>query len=103
MIYIVKAELFSSCVQTDLEEAKSQEALKFQASLDAMQKKLDEANAIAVKEREAAKKAIDEAPALVEEKEVVIEDTKKIESLTEQVDDLKVRHLNSIYVLCSGI
>ncbi|XP_071734137.1 myosin-9-like isoform X1 [Rutidosis leptorrhynchoides] len=76
-------------LRTDLEEAKAQEALKFQTSLEAMQKKLDEANAIAIKEREAAKKAIDEAPALVEEKEVVVEDTKKIESLTGQVDEFK--------------
>ncbi|KAI3517097.1 hypothetical protein L1887_16304 [Cichorium endivia] len=76
-------------LRTDLEEAKEKEALKFQNSLEAMQKKLDEANALAVKEREAAKKAIDEAPAVVEEKEIVIEDTKKIESLTAEVDELK--------------
>ncbi|CAH1430894.1 unnamed protein product [Lactuca virosa] len=78
-------------LRTDLEEAKAQEALKFQNSLEAMQKKLDEANALAVKEREAAKKAIDEAPAVVEEKEIVIEDTKKIESLTAEVDELKAK------------
>ncbi|XP_023769124.1 myosin-11 isoform X1 [Lactuca sativa] len=78
-------------LRTDLEEAKAQEALKFQNSLEGIQKKLDEANALAVKEREAAKKAIDEAPAVVEEKEIVIEDTKKIESLTAEVDELKAK------------
>ncbi|CAH1419779.1 unnamed protein product [Lactuca virosa] len=74
-------------LRTDLEEEKAQEALKFQNSLEAMQKKLDEVNALAVMEREAAKKTIDEATAVVEEKEIVIEDTKKIESLTAEVDE----------------
>ncbi|KAD0611557.1 hypothetical protein E3N88_43986 [Mikania micrantha] len=78
-------------LRTDLEEAKAQDLIKFQNSLEAMQKKLDEANAMAVKEREAARKAIDEAPAVVEEKEIVIEDTKKIETLNEQIDDLKAK------------
>lgn len=80
-------------MQADLEEEKKQETLKFLNSLEAMQKKLDEATAVAVKEREAARKAIDEAPAVVEEKKIVIEDTKKVESLTIEVGDLKVRHL----------
>ena len=83
----------NSYVQADLEEEKKQENLKFLNSLEAMQKKLDEATAVAVKEREAARKAIDEAPAVVEEKKIVIEDTKKVESLTIEVGDLKVRHL----------
>ncbi|XP_024990425.1 myosin-11-like isoform X1 [Cynara cardunculus var. scolymus] len=76
-------------LRIDLEEAKAQEAIKFQNSLEAMQKKLDEATAMAVEEREAARKAIDEAPAVVEEKEIVVEDTKKVESLTAEVNELK--------------
>ncbi|PWA43478.1 IQ motif, EF-hand binding site [Artemisia annua] len=76
-------------LRADLEEEKKQETLKFLNSLEAMQKKLDEATAVAVKEREAARKAIDEAPAVVEEKKIVIEDTKKVESLTIEVGDLK--------------
>ncbi|KAJ0725452.1 putative myosin ATPase [Helianthus annuus] len=78
-------------LRIDLEEAKAQDLIKFQNSLEDMQKKLDEANAIAAMEREAARKAIDEAPKVVEEKEIVIEDTKKIESLNEQVNDLKAK------------
>ncbi|KAK9059845.1 hypothetical protein SSX86_020549 [Deinandra increscens subsp. villosa] len=77
-------------LRIDLEEAKAQDMIKFQNSLDAMQKKLDEANEMAVKEIEAARKAMEEAPAVIEEKEIVIEDTKKIESLSEEVDNLKV-------------
>ncbi|KAI7749578.1 hypothetical protein M8C21_021880 [Ambrosia artemisiifolia] len=78
-------------LRTDLEEAKAQDLIKFQNSLEAMQNKLDEANAMAAMEREAAKKAIEEATTVVEEKEIVIEDTKKIESLNEQVDGLKAK------------
>lgn len=80
-------------MQTDLEEAKAQEMIKFQTSLEAMQKKVDEANALAVKEREAAKKAIEEAPPVVKEVPVYVEDTKKVEFMTEEINSLKVRIL----------
>ncbi|XP_015576558.1 myosin-11 isoform X1 [Ricinus communis] len=77
-------------LRTDLEEAKAQEATKFQNSLEEMQKKIEESNAMLVKEREAAKKAIEEAPPVIKETQVLVEDTKKIESLTEEVEKLKV-------------
>ncbi|XP_024971311.1 myosin-11-like [Cynara cardunculus var. scolymus] len=76
-------------LRTDLEEAKANEAAKFQSSLESLQKKLDEANATIIKEKEAARKAIEETPPVIQEKEVIIEDTKKIESLTREVNDLK--------------
>ncbi|KZV36622.1 myosin-9 [Dorcoceras hygrometricum] len=76
-------------LRTDLEEAKAQEIVKLQSLLDEMQKKVDETNALLVKEREAAKKAIEEAPPVIKETPVYIEDTKKIESLTNEVDSLK--------------
>ncbi|KAJ0718398.1 putative myosin ATPase [Helianthus annuus] len=77
-------------LRTDLEEAKAQESIKYQNTIEALLKKLDEANTMtAVKEREAARKVIDEAPAAFEGKEIVIEDTKKVESLNEQVRDFK--------------
>nr|XP_043615028.1 myosin-11-like isoform X3 [Erigeron canadensis] len=76
-------------LRTDLEEAKTNEAQKFQKSLEALQKKLDEANATIVQEKEAARKAIKEAPPVIQEKEVIIEDTKKVESLTAEVENLK--------------
>lgn len=81
-----------------MEEAKTSEAHKFQNSLEALQKKLDEANATVIKEKEAkeaAVKAIEEAPPVIQEKEVIIEDTKKIESLTTEVNNLLVMHLPS--------
>ena len=79
-----------SCAQTDLEEAKAQEIAKLQNSLQAMQAKVDETNALLVKEKEAARKAIEEAPPVIKETPVIVEDTKKVESLTEEVESLKV-------------
>lgn len=58
--------------------------------MEEMRKKVEETNVLLVKEREAAKKAIEEAPPVVTETQVVVEDTQKIESLTEQVEGLKV-------------
>ncbi|KAF9661040.1 hypothetical protein SADUNF_Sadunf19G0026600 [Salix dunnii] len=77
-------------LRTDLEEAKAQEAVKFQNSLEEMKIKIEEANALIVKEREAAKNAINEAPPVIKETQVLVEDTKKIDSLTEEVENLKV-------------
>ncbi|KAK0599291.1 hypothetical protein LWI29_004008 [Acer saccharum] len=76
-------------LRTDLEEAKAQEVAKFQNSLQEMQTKLDEANALLVKERETAKQVIEEAPPVIKETQVLVEDTKKIDSLTEEVESLK--------------
>ncbi|KAK6136097.1 hypothetical protein DH2020_030202 [Rehmannia glutinosa] len=76
-------------LRADLEESKAQEITKLQNLMEDMQKKVDETNALLVKEREAAKKAIEEAPPVIKETPVYIEDTKKVESLTEEVDKLK--------------
>ncbi|PON73461.1 Myosin [Trema orientale] len=76
-------------LRTDLEEAKAQEVTKLQNSLQEMQNKVDETNALLVKEREAAKKAIEEAPPVIKETQVLVEDTKKIDSLKSEVEGLK--------------
>ncbi|KAF7107723.1 hypothetical protein CFC21_108313 [Triticum aestivum] len=76
-------------MRTDLEEAKAQELSKFQSSMDALQAKLDETNAVLLKEREAAKKAIAEAPPVVKETEVIVQDTEKVHTLKAEVDELK--------------
>ncbi|KAK4480453.1 hypothetical protein RD792_013526 [Penstemon davidsonii] len=76
-------------LRTDLEETKAQEITKLQNSLENMQNKVDETNALLVKEREAAKKAIEEAPPVIQETPIYIEDTEKIESLKEEVNTLK--------------
>jgi myosin-5 len=77
-------------MRTDLEEAKAQELSKLQSSMEALQAKLDETSAKLVKEREVAR-AIEEAPPVVQQTEVLVQDTEKVDSLTAEVEELKVR------------
>ncbi|CAI0387787.1 unnamed protein product [Linum tenue] len=76
-------------MRTDLEEEKVQEAAKLQEALHAMQIQVEEANARVLKEREAARKAIEEAPPVIKETPIMVQDTEKIESLTAEVESLK--------------
>lgn len=55
---------------------------------------MDEANALLVKEREAAKKAAEEAPPVIEETQVLVEDTKKIKLMTEELESVKVHSVS---------
>ncbi|CAD5332252.1 unnamed protein product [Arabidopsis thaliana] len=75
--------------QQELEEAKTQEYAKQQEALQAMRLQVEEANAAVVREREAARKAIEEAPPVIKEIPVLVEDTEKINSLTSEVEALK--------------
>lgn len=77
-----------SCWQVDLEEAKGQEIAKLQSALQEMQEKLEEAHAAIVKEQEAAKLAIEQAPPNIVEVPVV--DNAKVELLTGQNKELEV-------------
>ncbi|KAM7250190.1 hypothetical protein ACFE04_022073 [Oxalis oulophora] len=76
-------------LRTDLEEAKVQEATKFQSQLQEMQTKIDETNAELVKERATVKKVIEEAPPVIKETQVIVEDTAKVEALTSEMESLK--------------
>ncbi|KAJ8751015.1 hypothetical protein K2173_016196 [Erythroxylum novogranatense] len=76
-------------LRTDLEEEKAQEIAKLQDALHAMQLEVEEANARVIKEREAAKKAIEEAPPVIKETPVIVQDTERIESLMTDVESLK--------------
>ncbi len=58
--------------------------------MEALQAKLDETSAKLVKEREVAR-AIEEAPPVVQQTEVLVQDTEKVDSLTAEVEELKVR------------
>lgn len=84
-------------LQTDLEEAKGQEIARLQDALHAMQRQLDEAHAAILREKEAAKLAIGEAPAVI--KEVPIVDTTKLELLTNQNEELEVTSKKTL-LLC---
>ncbi|KAF3776160.1 Myosin-11, partial [Nymphaea thermarum] len=75
--------------RVDLEEAKAQEIAKLHDALQAMQTQLDEANSTIIKEREAARKAIEDAPPVIKETQVLVQDTEKIEALSAEVDALK--------------
>ncbi|GJN41199.1 hypothetical protein PR202_gn00544 [Eleusine coracana subsp. coracana] len=75
-------------LRTDLEESKAQELSKLHSSMEALQAKLDETNAMLAKEREAVK-TIEEAPPVVKETQIVVEDTEKLDSLTAEVQELK--------------
>lgn len=81
-------------LRTDLEEAKVQEITKLQDALHAMQIQVEEANAKVIKEREAARKAIEEAPPVIKETPVIVQDTAKIDSLTAEVESLKASLLS---------
>ncbi|KAI3874409.1 hypothetical protein MKW92_047464 [Papaver armeniacum] len=76
-------------LRTDMEESKSQELSKLQDTLRAMELQVEEANAMVIKEREAARKAVEEAPPVIKETPVLVQDTEKIDSLTAEVDSLK--------------
>ncbi|KAG7988682.1 hypothetical protein I3843_03G199800 [Carya illinoinensis] len=76
-------------LRTDLEEEKVQEIAKLQDALHSMQKQVEEANARVIQEREAARKAIEEAPPVVKETPVIIQDMEKIDHLTAEVESLK--------------
>ncbi|GAB4841690.1 hypothetical protein Ancab_022412 [Ancistrocladus abbreviatus] len=81
---------FEKRLRTDLEESKEQEVSKLQQCLQEMQMKIDETNALLVKERESARKAVEEAAATaIKETPLPVEDTEKIVRLTAEVDDLK--------------
>lgn len=85
-------------IQTDLEEAKAQEIAKFQDALHEMQLQVEEANARVIKEQEAARKAIEEAPPVIKETPVIVQDTEKIDLLTAEVESLKVDSLSWMMV-----
>ncbi|XWS16193.1 hypothetical protein CRYUN_Cryun34aG0064100 [Craigia yunnanensis] len=76
-------------LRTDLEEAKVQEIAKLQDMLHEMQLQVEEANSMIIKEREAARKAIEEAPPVIKETPVIVQDTERINSLTSEVEKLK--------------
>ena len=76
-------------LQTDLEEVKAQEIAKLQNTVQAMQGKLDETNCLLEKERESVK-AFEEAPPVVKDTQVMVEDTEKINSLQAEVESFKV-------------
>ncbi|KAL6981560.1 hypothetical protein U1Q18_023186 [Sarracenia purpurea var. burkii] len=85
---------FEKHMRIDLEEAKGQEIAKLQSTLHDMQRQLDEAHAATIREKEAAKIAIEQAPPVI--KEVPVVDNSKVEELTLQNEELEsvIREIN---------
>ncbi|MQM03569.1 hypothetical protein Taro_036360 [Colocasia esculenta] len=73
-------------LRADMEEAKTQENVKLQAALQETQLQLKESKAMLVKEREAAKKAAEEAPVI---REVPVIDTILMDKITAENEKLK--------------
>jgi myosin-5 len=78
---------FEKHLRIDLEEAKGQEIAKLQNALHEMQGQLDEAHAAIIREKEAAKLAIEEAPPVI--KEVPVVDNTKLELLRNHNEELE--------------
>ncbi|XP_042392477.1 myosin-17-like isoform X1 [Zingiber officinale] len=76
-------------LRTDLEESKVQEVAKLQSVLSEVQLQLEEAKSMLTRERDAARKAIEEAPPVIKETTILVQDMEKINSLTAQVEQLK--------------
>ncbi|GER36038.1 myosin XI [Striga asiatica] len=79
---------FEKRLRTELEETKAQEIAKLQEALQSMQIQVEDANARVIKEQEAARKAIEEAPPVIKETPVMVQDTAKIDALTAEVERL---------------
>ncbi|CAL9114571.1 unnamed protein product, partial [Musa acuminata var. zebrina] len=75
---------------TDLEETKAQEIAKLQDILHEMQLQVEQAKSTVIKEREAARKTIEEALPIIKETPVLVQDTEKIDSLNAEIENLKV-------------
>lgn len=76
-------------LRSDMEDVKDKEIIELQNSLQAMQNKVDEANAMLVKEREAARRVIEHASPMVKDAAIYVQVAEKIDSLTEEVEQLK--------------
>lgn len=74
-----------------------------QQSLQEMQSKIDETNALLVKERECSQKAIEGSSSIVKETSVPVEDTEKVEALTAEVENLKVIQVTKCIISISSI
>ncbi|XP_010522267.1 PREDICTED: myosin-12 isoform X2 [Tarenaya hassleriana] len=79
---------FEKHLRVDLEEAKAQEIANLQHALTEMQEKLDESQAAIIREKEAAKLAIEQALPVI--KEVPVFDNTQLELLKSQNGELEV-------------
>ncbi|KAL8498156.1 hypothetical protein ACS0TY_021478 [Phlomoides rotata] len=72
---------FEKRLRTELEETKAQEIAKLQEALHSVQIQVEDANA--------ARKAIEEAPPVIKESPIMVQDTAKIDELSSEIESLK--------------
>lgn len=84
------------CLQSDMEEAKTQENRKLQQKLQELQLQSKETNDLLKREQEIAKEALEKA-ALVPEVQV---DTTLVDKLTAENENLKVSMIDDFGVHC---
>ncbi|KAL6496478.1 hypothetical protein OROGR_029736 [Orobanche gracilis] len=77
---------FEKRLRTELEETKAPEIAKLQDVLHSMHIQVEDANAREIKEREAACIAVEEAPPIIKETLVMVQDMAKIDALTAEVE-----------------
>ncbi|KAG8044919.1 hypothetical protein GUJ93_ZPchr0008g13198 [Zizania palustris] len=72
-----------------IEKERVEEMCRLREMVDVLQQAVEDAEVRVIAEREAAKKAIAEAPPVIKEKVVLVEDDEKVNSLTVEVGRLK--------------
>ncbi|KAL5227455.1 hypothetical protein ABZP36_015720 [Zizania latifolia] len=72
-----------------IEKEMAEEMCRLREMVDVLQQAVEDAEVRVIAEREAAKKAIAEAPPVIKEKVVLVEDAEKVSSLTAEVGRLK--------------
>lgn len=77
------------------------EVRKLQTMLSEMQLQVEETKSMLIRERDAARKATEAAPPVIKETTILVQDMEKINSLTAQVEQLKVELLISFCLYCS--
>lgn len=81
--------MFTALCKVELEEKKDAEIVTLKDMLHAMQLQVEEAKLMAIKECKAAQKATEE-PAVINETHVFVDDRQNFDSLTSEIELLKV-------------
>lgn len=87
--FLTPKHIFLEHCQTDLEEARSQETIEMQHSLEEMRNQMDETNALLLKERQAAQKVVDELNR-IKGRPSPAKGTGELDLLVSEVENLKV-------------
>lgn len=82
--------MFTALCKVELEEKKDAEIVTLKDMLCVMQLQVEEAKLTVIEERKAAQKAIEEAPPVIMETHVFVDERQNFDSLTSEIELLKV-------------